>query len=52
MNITYLSTGRKHNAGALSVGHNVTPLMIVPPGVSKFSIYGTCDSSCTSMVSS
>ena len=51
MNVTYLSTGRKYNAGAVSIGHAVTPAMIVPPRVSKFSIYGTCDSSCTSKVS-
>ena len=48
-NLTYLSTGRKHDAGVLEVGHTVLPTMIVPGRAVSYSIFGVCNSSCTSV---
>ena len=48
-NLTYLSTGRKYDAGVLEVGHTVSPTMIVPGRAVSYSIFGVCNSSCTSV---
>ncbi len=49
-NLTYLSTGRKYDAGVLQVGHTVLPpSMIVPGRAVSYSIFGVCNSSCTSV---
>ena len=50
-NISYLENGRKYDAAILEVGHSVTSNMIVPPGLSEFTITGTCDPFCTNTVS-
>ena len=47
-NISYINEGRKYDAGLLEVGHEVVPNMYIPPGLSEFSITGTCDPFCTS----
>ena len=46
-----MDTPRRHNAGTLAVGVSVNPLMVIPPNLDNFDIYGVCDSSCTSPVS-
>ena len=50
-NLTYLSTGRKYDAGVLEVGHTVLPTMVVPGRAVSYSIFGECSSSCTSVCS-
>ena len=50
MKITYLSKPRTHNAGIALIGHGVTPLMITPPSVDKFTVVGNCNSGCTEKV--
>ena len=50
MKITYLSKPRTHNAGIALIGHGVTPLMITPPSVDKFTVIGNCNSDCTEKV--
>ena len=49
-NLTYLSTGRKYDAGVLEVGHDVTDDMVVPGRAVSFSIFGECHPSCTSVI--
>ena len=49
--ITYTSIPPTYEAGILTVGHSVTPVMVIPPRDSKFTVYGTCASQCTSAVS-
>ncbi len=49
-NLTYLSTGRKYDAGVLEVGHDVTDDMVVPGRAVSFSIFGECHPSCTLVI--
>ena len=49
--LRYLDQQRTFDSGVLEIGHAVVPSMIVPPGSSSFSIFGTCSDSCTSQVS-
>ena len=46
-NLTYLSTGRKYDAGVFEVGHSVTDEMVVPGRAVSYSIFGECRSNCT-----
>ena len=48
-NLTYLSTGRRYDAGVLEVGHSVTPAMIVPGRAVSYSVFGDCNTNCTSV---
>ena len=48
-NLTYISTGRKYDAGVLEVGHTVLPTMVVPGRAVSYSVFGVCNSSCTSV---
>eukprot|EP00731_Ephydatia_muelleri_P011378 Em0006g272a len=45
--ITYTSIAPTYEAGVLTLGHAVSPLMIIPPRDPSFTVYGTCDSTCT-----
>ena len=49
-NLTYLSTGRKYDAGVLELGHDVTDDMVVPGRAVSFSIFGECHPSCTLVI--
>ena len=44
---TYLDTPRSFDAGVISVGHQVTPTMVVPPDRDNFNISGVCSTDCT-----
>ena len=46
-----MDTPRRHNAGTVAVGVGVSPLMIIPPHLDNFNIYGVCESGCTRPVS-
>ena len=46
----YTSTPRQHDAGILTVGHNVNRLMIVPPNTGSYYILGECPADCTTQV--
>eukprot|EP00731_Ephydatia_muelleri_P011383 Em0006g277a len=45
--ITYTSIAPTYEAGVLTLGYSVSPLMIIPPRDPSFTVYGTCDSTCT-----
>jgi hypothetical protein len=47
MQITYIDTPRKYDAGSIAVGATVTPFMVIPPHQENFNVYGICDTSCT-----
>ena len=49
--ITYTSIPPTYEAGILTLGSGVSPLMIIPPRDASFTTYGTCASQCTSAVS-
>ncbi|CAL4062052.1 unnamed protein product, partial [Meganyctiphanes norvegica] len=40
---------REHDAGVMWTGHQVNPLMIIPPGVSDWTTMGQCAAECTGM---
>ena len=42
---------REHNAGILTIGHEVNRFMIVPPMATNYGITGVCSGQCTSQVS-
>ena len=42
---------RLHNAGILTIGHEVNRFMIVPPMATNYGITGVCSAQCTSQVS-
>ena len=39
-----------HLAGIMAVGHHVTPNMLIPPQLEKYSIAGLCSDYCTKKV--
>ena len=41
----------KHLAGIMAVGHHITPNMLIPPQLEKYSIAGFCSDDCTKKVS-
>ena len=49
--VRYLEDQRTFDAGVLEMGYNITQAMIIPPDSSSFSVYGVCDTMCTSDVS-
>ena len=49
--LTYLDIPRKYDAGVMTIGYQVDLLQIIPPHQDNFNIYGVCNSSCTSQVS-
>ena len=51
LTFTYTSTPPTYEAGILTMGYFVTPLMIIPPRDPSFTVYGTCTSACTAAVS-
>ena len=51
MRFWYTSTPREHDAGIMTVGHNVQPLMVIPPNAPNFTVTGFMDSQCTQNVS-
>ena len=46
----YVSQPRKHDAGIITVGNVVNPLMIVPPFAQQYNIVSKCPARCTSQV--
>ena len=50
MRIYYTTEPSEFNAGSIALGHIVTPNMIVPPGVERFTIAGICSADCTQQV--
>ena len=46
----YTSTRRQHDAGILTVGHQVNRFMIIPPNTESYSIVGECSADCTNAV--
>ena len=40
----------KHLAGVMAVGHHITPNMLIPPQLDKYSIAGLCSGDCTKKV--
>ena len=50
MRFYYTSTPREHDAGIMFLGHDVRPLMIVPPGAPNYMIGGICTANCTESV--
>ena len=48
--LTYLDNPRMHDAGILSVGHQVTFHQLMPPHLSHFDVYGVCNPSCNAQV--
>ena len=49
--ITYTSTAPTYEAAVLTIGHAISPLIIIPPRDPSFTVYGTCGSTCTAAVS-
>ena len=47
----YENAPRRYNAGILLMGHQVDPLMIIPPRATNYGVTGVCSSECTSRVS-
>ena len=47
-NLIYTSTVPTHEAGILTLGLLVSPLMMIPPKASTFTVRGFCISNCTS----
>jgi hypothetical protein len=47
----YENAPRRYDAGILLMGHQVNPLMIVPPRATDYGVTGVCSSECTSRVS-
>ena len=47
----YTSTPREHDAGALVVGHFVSPQQIIPPNVQNFTTTAIVPEDCTRAVS-
>ena len=50
MRFYYSDTSREHDAGIIFLGHDVTSLMVVPPGASNYTIGGVCTANCTKSV--
>ena len=50
MRFYYSSIPREHDAGILTVGHHITPFMIIPPGAPKYTIGAVCPANCTESV--
>ena len=44
---TYQDCPRSFDAGVISVGHRVTPFMVIPPNQDNFNVFGVCNSDCT-----
>ncbi len=40
----------KHLAGVMTVGHHVSPNMLIPPQLDKYTIAGLCSGDCTKKV--
>jgi len=42
-----MMTSREHEAGQITIGHDVSPALIVPPDTTNFITAGHCSSECT-----
>lgn len=47
MRFYYSSIAREQNAGIMELGHSVTLNMLIPPGVSNYTVLGLCPTGCT-----
>ena len=43
----YTRTPRQYDAGILEIGHDVTPFMVIPPGVERYTVLGFCAMECS-----
>lgn len=50
MEFSYTTTPPVHRAGVMTLGHHVTPNMVIPPQSEKYSIQGICSGECTQEV--
>ena len=46
----YSNTKPVHEAGLLTIGHNVRPSMVIPPSTDNYLIEGLCSGQCTKQV--
>ena len=51
MRFTYTTQAPTYRAGVMTLGHHVTPNMIVPPQAKSYSVEGICSAQCTEEVS-
>ena len=50
LTFTYLETPREFDAGILTLGHLVTPRMIIPPNDANYTVSAFCSVDCTEEV--